>query len=131
MLSEDDERLAFRQTHLEQLVVLRERPIRQFAGNSISGPDTELLQGNITITYVISTQGRATDLKIVEADPADFTNMQRSVQKEVRSRIYRPLFVDAVPTVTDRQLLIHKFFYQQADLDALRGATEQTEPDQT
>ena len=131
MLSADDERLAFRQTHLEQLVVLRERPIRQFAGKSIAGPDTELLQGNITITYVISTQGRATDLKIVEADPADFTDMQRSVQHEMRSRIYRPLFVDAVPTVTDQQLLIHKFFYQQADLDALRGVTEQTEPDQT
>ena len=129
MLSVDDQRLAFRQSHLEQLVVLRERPIRQFAGNSISDPDTELLQGNITITYVVSPRGRATNLKIVEADPPDFTDMQRSVQHEVRSRIFRPLFVDAVPTVTEQQLLIHKFFYQQADLEAIRSTAKQ--PDQT
>ena len=79
----------------------------------------------------ISVRGRAVNLKIVEAAPAEFSNMQRSVQREIRTRIYRPKFVESEPAIADRQILVHKFYYRQADLDALRSTPAPTKPEQT
>ena len=134
-LSADEERLAYRKIALEQTVTLRETPMPQYVSApstaAPTGQEVPFLQGNITIEYQVSTRGRATKLKIVEAQPAAFTDMQRLVQREMRTRIYRPRFVDAVPTTTEHQLLIHQFYYQQADLDALQDATAAAEKDES
>ena len=135
ILTEDDDRLDYRREQLELLVPLRQRPIPQYVqsrtADSNSDPESQLLQGNITVTYDISVSGRATNLKIIEAAPADFTDMQRSVQRELRSRVYRPRFVDARPAISDKQILVHRFFYTQADLVAIRSESEPTEQDET
>ena len=132
-LSAGEERLAYRKTALEQNVTLRETPLPQYISDpstaAPTGQEVPLLQGNITIEYQVSARGRASNLKIVEAQPAAFTDMQRLVQREMRTRIYRPRFVDAVPTTTENQLLIHQFYYQQADLDALQEATAAADKD--
>ena len=136
-LSEGDDQLAYRSIQLEELVPLRVRPIPQYVNTggekSSNDPDEPLLQGNVTVSYDVSARGRATNLKIIEANPPEFADMQLYVQREVRSRIFRPRFVDASPAVTDNQLLIHNFYYQQADLDALQSASAATttEQDQT
>ena len=135
MLSEDDARLDYRRVQLEQLVTLRERPIPRYvqSSNDIanSDPDEQFLQGIITVTYDVSVRGRPTNLKIIEAAPADFPDMQRSVQREVRTRIYRPQFVESEAIISDGQVLVHKFYYRQADLDAVRTMSESTKQDQT
>ena len=135
MLSEDDARLDYRRIQLEQLVTLRERPIPRYvqSSNDItdSDPEERFLQGMITVTYDVSVRGRPTNLKIIEAAPADFPDMQRSVQREVRTRIYRPQFVESEAITSDGQVLVHKFYYRQADLDAVRPMSESTEQDQT
>ena len=135
LLSEDDARLDYRRENLEQPVPLRVQPIPQYIESQIEGqspdPEAALLQGNITVTYDISVRGRATNLKIIEAVPADFSNMQRKVQREVRMRIYRPRFEESEAATTDKQLLVHRFFYRKADLDALRSASESAEQDST
>ncbi len=134
-LSEDDIRLDYRREKLERVVPLRMRPIPQYVQSSSevssSDPEAQLMQGNITVTYDVSVRGRAMNLKIIEAVPADFSDMQRHVQREIRSRVYRPRFVDSQPAVADKQILVHRFFYQQADLDALRSVSESAEQDQT
>jgi len=135
LLSEDDTRLDYRRVQLEQLVPLRERPIPRYveSPNELENmdPEARFLQGIITVTYDISVRGRPTNLKIIEAAPADFSDMQRSVQREVRTRIYRPQFVESGPIITGNQILVHKFYYRQADLDAIRNTSESTEQDQT
>ncbi len=74
------------------------------------------------MTYAVSTRGRAEDLKLVEAEPAEFTKMQAHVQREMRRRIYRPRFASAEAVITPDQLLVHKYFYRQSDLDAVIAA---------
>jgi len=135
LLSEDDARLDYRRVQLERLVPLRERPIPRYVESpnelANSDPETRFLQGIITVTYDISIRGRPTNLKIIEAAPADFSDMQRSVQREVRTRIYRPQFVESGPIITDNHILVHKFYYRQADLDTIRNTSESTEQDRT
>jgi tetratricopeptide (TPR) repeat protein len=135
LLSEDDARLDYRRVQLEQLVALRERPIPRYVQNTndITNSDSEerFLQGIITVTYDVSVRGRPTNLKIIEAAPADFPDMQRSVQREVRTRVYRPQFVESGAIISDGQVLVHKFYYRQADLDAVRTMSESTQQDQT
>lgn len=127
-LSDGEERLSHRRDQLEQPVLLRERPLPV----SVTPPDsaaepnqpTAVFQGSITLAFDISANGSTTNLRIVNAQPISFTSMQRTVHREMRTRLYRPRFVDAVPTVTAEQLLVHRFSYTQADLDAQQTVTE-------
>lgn len=127
LLSEDEERLDFRREELEELVTLRERPIPQYVeGRTEDGDpllDDTVRQGRITVTYVISNRGRATNIKLVEANPDSFTDMLRKVQRELRSRIYRPQFDESGPISSPEQVLTHRFYYRQADLDAVQDET--------
>ena len=127
LLSGDDEQLDFRREALQELVTLRERPIAQYLDNAAEGggpvADDTILQGRVAVTYVISNRGRATNIKILEADPPDFTEMLRNVQRELRSRIYRPHFDDSGPIASKEQVLTHRFYYRQADLDAVQDNT--------
>lgn len=123
-LTDGEDRLAYRAERLGQAVMLRGNPIQRYvsapAENSTSDASAALLQGNITITYQVSARGRATNLKIIESQPAGFSDMERIVQRAMRGRIYRPRFVDAEPVMTEDQILVHRFYYRQADLDAVQ-----------
>ena len=131
LLSDGDERLDFRREALEELATLRERPIPQYvSGASEDGSpilDDSIMQGRIAVTYVISSRGRATNIKIVEADPPDFTEMLRNVQRALRTRIYRPQFDETGPVASPEQVLTHRFYYRQADLDDIRDTTTTAE----
>lgn len=126
-LSESEERLSHRRDHLEQAVLLRDRPLPR----SITPPGSEpapgqpaaVLQGSITLAFDISAVGRISNLRVIDAHPINFDSMQRTVQREMRNRLYRPRFVDAEPVVTAEQILVHRFFYTQADVDAEQAAT--------
>ena len=128
LMSEEEPRLDYRYETLEQLVTLKERPIPQYVNDSSldtnAQSDDPVLSGLITVSYSVSVRGRATDLKIVEAVPPDFVEMLQLVQREMRRRIYRPRFEESGPVKSLDQLLIHRFFYKQSDLDAIRGETE-------
>ena len=131
LLSADDERLDFRRQALEELVTLRERPISQYVeGTADDGDpllDDTVRQGRIAVTYVISSRGRATNIKLLEANPDSFAGMLRKVQRELRSRIYRPQFDESGPIESPQQVLTHRFYYRQADLDAVQDATTTAE----
>ncbi len=121
LLSEDDERLELRHTALEQVHVLNEDPIPQHVGDATLSDrqqaDREIREGSILARYDVSSRGRMSALTIVELTPPVFEDMQDSVIREMRDRIYRPRFVDGEPVDTEGQMLTHRFYYLQGDLD--------------
>jgi len=89
-LSEDDSRHDYREQLLGQPVSLRVTPLPQYAGttdNSAPIQDTDnILRGTVTMTYNISRRGRVSNLKFIEADPAEFEQIQLDIQREMRRR---------------------------------------------
>lgn len=126
LLSGSDEQLAFRQEVLEQAHPLNDDVVAKYAGDATkaerqSGSD-DIQRGNIVIGFDISDRGRVTNLAVVEATPEEFEDIQDTVLREVRQRVYRPRFVKGEPVDTPGQVYAHTFYYQQSELDELRAA---------
>ena len=132
LLSEDEDRLDLRRKALEELVVLRESAIPEYVtepgAGSTAPSDDQIIQGRISVSYVVSRRGRAANIKVVEAEPAEFDDMLRSVQREMRRRIYRPQFDESGPVVSAEKIMTHRFYYRQSDLDAVRNGTTDAKP---
>ena len=128
LLSEPDvsgKKLEKRRSELEQLVGLKVNPLPPYIGEPDAAADADdpanpMLDGSVTMTYDVSPRGRVTNLRLVEAVPPEFEGMQKTVQQEMRRRVFRPRFEDGEPVVTADQVLIHRFSYRQSELDALR-----------
>ncbi len=125
LLSQSDGGLEVRREQLERVIPLRQDKLPMYAssGESSSGNDESdpLLQGNVTIRYDVSTRGRAANMKLVEAQPPEFERMINTVQREIRSRIFRPRLEEGAVVATTDNTLNHRFFYRQSDLDALNA----------
>jgi tetratricopeptide (TPR) repeat protein len=129
LLSEQEEGLDVRRTQLEQVVPLKQNklPLYVSSGEDDEAPDEKenpLLQGSISISYTVSTRGRAANIRMIEAQPPEFEKMISLVQREVRRRIYRPRVEEGEVVETPDLILVHKYFYRQSDLDAARAAIE-------
>ncbi len=113
---------------LEVLTNLNDHPISRFAGNASDGDlqpdDSDLREGRIMVSFDVNARGRVTGLKVIEANPIEFESMRRSVQREVRTSVYRLRFEDAEPVDTPNQALTHTFFYRQEELEKLREAED-------
>jgi hypothetical protein len=79
-----------------------------------------VLQGSISLTYDISVRGRASGIKLLEAYPPEFLEIQKTAQRELRRRIFRPRFFEAKAVTSTDQVFVHTFFYRMSDLEALR-----------
>ena len=132
-LEEGDDRQTYRREHLENIVVLRENRLPDVVSppdqDKPTGQEIPLSQGSITFRYDISARGRPVNVKIIDAQPIEFVDMHRKVQRELRRRIYRPRYTANGPISTEELVINHKYFYQQAELEALRAppATESEE----
>ena len=131
MLSGDEERLEMRRDHLESAIALNAEPIPQYTGGATQNDrllsDPQLREGRIVIAYDINSRGRIENLKIVEANPADFSDIRSYLIREMRSRVHRPRYVDAQPTDEPNQMLTHTFYYRQNELEKLRQNAEADE----
>jgi len=124
-LSLDESRLNVRRAQLESIVPIIEQRLPRYVNSEEDAEqDSALQQGRIAVTYNISVRGRVANLKMIEAEPPEFTNMQRHVQRELRRRVFRPLLEDGEPVESAEQILVHNFFYRQADLDVLRAEAD-------
>lgn len=125
LLSQSDEGLRVRREQLERVIPLRQNELPMYASsdNSDSGDEqgVPLLQGNVRINYMVSSRGRAANMKLVEAQPPEFERMINTVRRELRRRIFRPRLEDGEVVDTADLTLNHRFFYRQEDLDALRA----------
>ena len=124
LMSEEEDRLETRRETLEGLTPLNEKAIPRFAGDATSADqrfnDNNLREGHVLVSYDVDSRGRVTSLKIVEARPREFTDVLRFIQRELRTRIYRPTFMDAEPVASPNQTLSHTFYYRQDELDKMR-----------
>jgi len=129
LLSEHEEGLKVRRQQLEKVTALKQNKLPMYVGSSSGSADEEgddpLLQGSITISYGVSSRGRAANIVLTEARPPEFESMISSVAREVRRRIYRPRLVDGEVVDTPGLTLVHKFYYRQSDLDAAKAPIEQ------
>jgi len=130
LLSEDAARLDMRRKELERIVVLKMRRLSKYIDSekpaTAAGSEDPVLQGEISMSYNVSIRGRALDVKLIEAEPPEFVEMQKTVHRELRGRVYRPRFLDANPVASPDQIIVHKFFYRQSDLDALRSDSSES-----
>src|SRR5690606_22337417 len=91
LLSADEERLENRSMHLVTLVVLQDINPPRYVGiagevrTSLPGDSYE--QGELVFDYSVSTRGYTTDVVLVKAEPDAFEDIQRAVQRDLRSLI--------------------------------------------
>ena len=131
LLSERDPsgaKLEKRRAELEGIVLLQGDPLPEYVGDAaptgVQDADDPIRRGTVTMSYSISERGRVANLKLVENQPPEFLDVQRTVQREMRRRVFRPRFVDGESVATENQLLVHSYYYRQSDLDALRETSE-------
>lgn len=120
-LSTDEQRVAFRTEKFGNPVATREAHLPMFVGKS-AGDGTkrsDLKTGKITVEYAVTTRGQVRNLTTT-ASPAEFTDIQRMVHREVRQRVYRPRIVDGEPVEAVGQIFEHSFSYTEADLEELK-----------
>lgn len=125
LLSETEEGLLVRREQLEQVNELRQDKIPEYVSSdsekSADDRTDPLLQGRITVRYTVATTGRAAEVELLEAQPPEFERMINTVQREIRRRVFRPRFEDGHAVDTPDNVLVHRFFYRQSDLDEIRG----------
>ena len=136
-LSSDESRQTFRDQTFNQAMPLNERPLPEFAGESNpttpTGVDDDYEQGSVTVSYDVTSRGRVNGVEAVEVYPPEFVDMERTVHRELRGRMYRPRYEEAEsgeeakPVKSEGQVLTHMFYYKQSDLDERREAANQAE----
>lgn len=127
-LSTDEDRIEMREEIMSDPVPVWQEPLPGYttaAGSSQQAKD--MRAGNIIVNYTVSPRGRVRVIK-TEADPIEFTDMQRVVHREIRRRVFRPQIEDGVPVESHNQKFRHEFLYRQSELDDLREekAAEET-----
>jgi len=128
LLSEHEDGLRVRREQLEIVTALQQNKLPMYV-SSDSESDSEdgddpLLQGSVSFSYSVSTRGVATDIALIEAQPAEFDRMTNFVKRELQGRVYRPRLMDGEIVDTPGLTLVHKFFFRQSDLDAAKAAAK-------
>ncbi|MCG8370761.1 MAG: tetratricopeptide repeat protein [Proteobacteria bacterium] len=119
-LSTDEDRIEMREEIMGDPVPVWEEPLPGYTNAAgASQQATDVKAGNIIVNYTVSSRGRVRVIK-TEADPIEFTDMQRAVHREIRRRVFRPQILDGVPVESDNQRFRHEFFYRQSELDDVR-----------
>ncbi len=111
-LSSDEAYLDERDRVFELPVRLAGGPFPDLASGARGRPAPELRQGVVVIRYSVDAEGRAGDITVIESDPPGV--MEEALQTTYRRSLYRPRFVDGVPTPTENLLSRHEFRYAGA-----------------
>ena len=80
-------------------------------------PD-EYLEGEMIAAFTINKHGRTENPRIIDADPADFSLMERRVLNSVEDFIYRPRHIDGKAAATLDQQYRVTYYYLPADRQA-------------
>jgi hypothetical protein len=74
------------------------------------------------VSFSVTDRGRVIKVEPVEVVPAEFTDMEKLVYREVRGRLYRPRFEEAEPVKSSDEVFTHLFYYKLSDLEDRREA---------
>jgi hypothetical protein len=131
-LSADESRLEMRDELMGNPEPIWQEPLPDRTKGASGGPrdSSKLLTGVININYTISDQGRVQVIR-TEANPPEFTDMQRLVHREVRRRAFRPAIVDGVPVEASGQVFRHEFLYLESEREEIREQNAANAQDST
>ena len=123
LMSSEEIYLVARAENLESPVALLQRrpdPYSNFEYN----PDREkvtqddYLEGELIVQFTVNDRGRTKDRRVVEANPPNFSKMEKRVRNSVSEFVYRPRYVDGVATDTENLQYRAKYFYLPLDYEA-------------
>jgi tetratricopeptide (TPR) repeat protein len=119
-LSLDEDRIELRRELLERPVPILEEILPRYTNGSANGEPADGFQtGTIQVDYTVSERGRVKNIR-TEADPVEFTDMQRTVHREIRRRVFRPVFEEGIPVESTNQVYRHEFYYAAPELEELK-----------
>jgi len=72
--------------------------------------------GKIIVAYDVSSRGDPIDMRIIEADPPGFEELEYAVAREMRRLIHRPRMTDGDFVEATGQTYTHEYFYRLSDL---------------
>lgn len=125
-LGSDEDRLAIRDELLGEPRPIWEEPLPT-ATNGASGlapGDENLRNGKVDIIYLVTPRGRAR-IQDVTVEPAEFSDMRRIIEREVKRRLYRPTISEGTTVASGPLIFMHDFKYNQSELSELREQQEQ------
>lgn len=105
----NDDALEVRDDYFELPVRLAGGPFPRMARNTRGQPPSALRDGYVEIRYSVDGDGRAQNVVVIEADPADV--MDDSLIATYRRSMFRPRVDDGQPVTTDNLLSRHEFRY--------------------
>jgi len=128
IMSEDESLLDYRASNLEAGVILRDIFVPNKFDDSSVIPTIEepagYLEGNLLFSYSVSTRGRATNVRLIEADPRGLDSLYKRIGRELRFIVYRPRMVDGRPVQSDNVTFSHSFFYLPEEEQKTNMVTE-------
>jgi tetratricopeptide (TPR) repeat protein len=127
-LSIDDDRLELRDELLGEPRPIWTETLPAYTKGAVGvmRKDGEIRTGTVTVIYDVTSRGRAR-IHEIRTEPAEFTDIENMVEREVRRRVYRPAIVDGDTAVSSRQVFRHEFSYSRSELEELRGPSAGTE----
>ena len=78
----------------------------------------DYLDGEIVMEFTVNNRGRTQDLRVVEADPPNFSHMERRVRNAVKEFVYRPRHVEGMAAATRNQQYRVRYFYRPSEYRA-------------
>lgn len=128
-LSAFEGRLEMRGQLLESLTPIWEEPLPPYTAGAAGAQDRqdgEIQMGSVVVKYVVDQRGRGRILE-VHTQPAEFEDMERMVEREIRRRRFRPLVIDGAMTDSETQTFTHEFRYRKTELEDIRAKMPEEE----
>ncbi len=115
------ERLRNRRDHLEAPVILQNVYPAKYLNSERKDEPKEappsFETGTISIGFTVQPNGRISNMRLVEAQPAEIGDFDQIVARSLRRLIYRPRMQDGQLVATNDIIYTHDFFYRQSDLE--------------
>jgi tetratricopeptide (TPR) repeat protein len=120
-LTTDEARLEMRNELLGEPRPIWTETLPPYTNNAAGATrrDGEIRTGVVTIIYDVTQRGRAR-IKEAKTEPAEFTDIENMVEREIRRRVYRPKIVDGDTRDSEPQIFTHEFRYTRSELEAMR-----------
>ena len=122
-LAADEGRIEMRGELLESLKPIWKEPLPPYtkaAAGAKDRRDGEIQMGSVAVKYMVDDRGRPNILEI-QTQPAEFSDMERMVEREIKRRRFRPLIIDGEITESETQTFTHEFRYRKTELEEIRS----------
>lgn len=128
-LSAFEGRLEMRRELLESLMPIWAEPLPPYTTRAAGAKDRqngEIQVGSVEVKYRVDQRGRPR-IEEIHTQPAEFSDMERMVVREIKRRRYRPLVIDGALTDSEMQTFRHEFRYRRTELEDIRAKIAEQE----